>query len=117
MATEPTPYRRLPGHGSGALENMTLYVGADHLLQVSSSGFTENYRRFYFRDIQSIVLRKSAHGKVWNAVWGSLFLLLAAIAAGTSGVAAIVWWGVAAIFLFLLAFNMGRGPTCVCQIR
>jgi hypothetical protein len=117
MATEPKPYRRLPGHGSGAFENLRLYLGSDHLLEVSSSGFTESYRRFYFRDIQTIVLRKSAHGKVWNAVWASIFLLLGAIASGVGGPAAIAWWMVAGIFLLVLALHIGRGPTCVCQIR
>jgi hypothetical protein len=117
MASEPKTYRRLPGHGSSAFENMRLYLGADHLLQVSSSGFTESYRRFYFRDIQAIVLRKSALGKVWNAVWASVFGLLAAIASGIGGPAAIAWWAVAGIFLLVLALNIGRGPTCVCQLR
>ena len=117
MASESKTHRRLPGRGSSAFESVRLYLGSDHLLQVSSSGFTETYRRFYFRDIQTISLRKSAHGKAWNAVCASIVVLLGAIASGIGGPAAIAWWAVAGIFLLVLALNLGRGPTCVCRIR
>ena len=117
MAGTPKTYQRLPGTGNSAFEYVNLYQASDHLLQVSASGFTESYRRFYFRDIQSIVVRKSAHGKVWNTVWASIFGLLAVIALGSGGAAGAVWGAVAGIFLLALALNIARGPTCVCQIR
>ena len=117
MAGPPKPYQRLPGTGNSAFEYVNLYQASDHLLQVSASGFTESYRRFYFRDIQSMVVRKSTHGKVWNAVWASIFGLLAAIAFGSGGAAGAVCGAVAGIFLLALAFNIARGPTCVCQVR
>jgi hypothetical protein len=117
MARTAHPYRRLPGTGSGVLESTRLYLGADHLLQVASSGFTERYRRFYFRDIQSITLRKSMHGKVWNIICVLVAFLPGVLAQGASGAARFAWWSVAGIFLLLLALNILRGPTCVCQIR
>lgn len=117
MARLPNPYRRLPGTGSGVFEHVRLYAGADHLLQVSSSGFTETYRRFYFRDIQAVTLRGSIHGKVWNGVWGFLAFLPAIVALQVGSPAAVVWWGITGIFLLLLAINVARGPTCVCQVR
>jgi hypothetical protein len=117
MAKLPNPYRRLPGTGSGAFETVRLYQASDHLLQVSSSGYTETYRRFYFRDIQGFIVNESGKGRNWNGVWGILgsLCVIAAIQAG--GPAAIVWWGIAGIFLLLLIINMAGGPTCVCQIR
>lgn len=117
MAQASKPYRRLPGTGSGAFETVRLYLGTDHLLQVSSSGFTETYRRFYLREIQSITLRKSMHGKVWNVILVVVVFLLGMIALQTGGPAGFVWWGVAGVFLLLLALHLARGPTCVCQIR
>ncbi len=117
MARQPNPYRRLPGTGSGAFETVRLYAGADHLLQVSSSGFTETYRRFYFRDIQTFALRESMHGRVWNGIWGFLAFLPVIAALQMNGPALFVWWGVTGIFLLLLAINVTRGPTCVCQVR
>ena len=117
MSTLPNPYHRLPGIGSSLSEHVRLYLAADHLLQVSSSGFTETYRRFYFRDIQAITLRESMHGKVWNGVWGFLAFLPAIVALQVGGAATVVWWGITGIFLLLLAINIARGPTCVCQVR
>jgi len=117
MANEPLTYRRLPGRGRGAIENVSLYLGPDHLLQVASSGFTESYRRFYFRDIQAISLRASLHGKVWNAIWGFLAFVPAVIGLQVANPAALVWWSVACVFFLLLIINIARGPTCACQIR
>jgi hypothetical protein len=117
MAKLPNPYRRLPGTGSGVFEHVRLYLAVDHLLQVSSSGFTEIYRRFYLRDIQAISLRESMHGKVWNGIWGFLAFLPAIVALQVGGAATVVWWGITGIFLLLLAINITRGPTCVCQVR
>jgi hypothetical protein len=117
MAKASSPYRRLPGIGRGAFQTARLYLAADHLLQVSSSGFTETYRRFYLRDVQSITLRKSMHGKVWNGLWLVIAFLLGLIAQEGAGPAEFVWWSVAGIFVLLLVLNIARGPTCVCQIR
>ena len=117
MPGEPISYRRLPGLGSSAFEQSRLYLGPDHLLLVTSSGFTESYRRFYLRDIQAITLRKSVRGQVWNGIWGFLTLMGAIIAFQLSGAAMFVWFGIAGIFLALLLVNFGRGPTCLCQVR
>lgn len=117
MDSQPNPYRRLPGTGSGAFETVRLYQAADHLLQVSSSGFIETYRRFYFRDIQAIVVHETVKGRNWNAVWTFLGALCVIAALQVGNPAAIVWWSVAGIFLLLLILNIAGGPTCVCQIR
>ena len=117
MATPTIPYRRIRGLGTSAFEYVRLYVGPDHLLSVTSSGYSETYKRFYFRDIQSITVRKSNLGKVWNIVWGVLFWIFGiAVALEAGGGAMYFWMGVAAIFLILLAWNIGLGPTCVAQI-
>jgi hypothetical protein len=117
MATTTLPYRRVRGLGTSAFEYVRLYLGPDHLLMVSSSGYTENYKRFYYRDIQAMAVRKSNHGKVWNIVWGVLFWIFGlAVAFDAGGGAMFFWLGVAAIFLTLLVLNIGRGPTCVTQI-
>ena len=118
MAKTSTLYRRLPGIGSGAFETVRLYLASDHLLQVSTSGFRETYRRFYFREIQLLALRDSMHGRVWNGVWGFLAFLPALVALQVNIPATrVIWWGLAGIFLLLLAINIARGPTCVCQVR
>jgi len=117
MPAENISYRRLPGTGSSAFEQVKLYQGPDHLLLVASSGYNENYKRFYFRDIQAITVRASARGKVWNAIWGLLTLSAAAIALQVGGVAFVVWSIIAGIFFILLAVHFAFGPTCICQIQ
>ena len=56
---EPIVYRKLPGDFRGFFRRNSLWMGDDHLLQVDSSRFSETYKRFYLRDIQSIIVRKS----------------------------------------------------------
>jgi hypothetical protein len=107
----------LSGRGSSAFEQSRLYLGPDHLLLVTSSGYSESYRRFYLRDIQAITVRKTVRGQVWNSILAFLTLLAVIIAFQLSGAAMFIWSGIAGILLALLAVNFGRGPTCLCQIR
>jgi hypothetical protein len=118
-------YQRLPGRGirSRSVFAVThtycrLWQGPDHLLSVESEGYTEDYKRFYYRDIQAIVLRQTDRGKYWNMLCGVPVLALSLIALGVgNAVGAGVAWGFAGLFLLLLAINWLRGPTCVCQLQ
>lgn len=109
-------YQRLPGRGRTFLGSSTLWLGPDHLLAVDGRGYSENYRRFYYRDIQAIVTSRTSR---WIAM-ASLFGL---------GVCAVGWgffaasfefrpfWVIPAIPLLLLfILNLIYGPTCVCRI-
>ena len=117
MSAPPVSYKRVPGLGSGAFENSRLYVGPDHLLLVGSTAWSESYRRFYFRDIQAVIIRTSAWGKIQNAVWALLFFLVAIIAIQVSDIGAIIAWIIASLFALGLIVNTLRGPTCVCHIQ
>ena len=116
MANESIPYVKLRGTGSNVVERISLYLAPDHLLQVSSAGYSESYLRFYFRDIQAITVRKTAWGLIFNIVWGVLAALFLALAVD-SAEAAIAWGIVGGIFLGLLLMNLFAGPTCVCEIQ
>ncbi|HEV8038312.1 MAG TPA: hypothetical protein VGP62_05565 [Bryobacteraceae bacterium] len=54
MTTQPQ-YRKLHGR-SGIFVRDSLWMGADHLLSVRRNPFSESYRRFYFADIQAVVV-------------------------------------------------------------
>src|SRR5437016_13358775 len=54
MARRNFPYRRLPGKQRGWIRKSSLWEGEDHLLLVRGTRFAEDYRRFYYRDIQAI---------------------------------------------------------------
>lgn len=117
MAKTPKDYRKLPGRGATLTHYVRLYMGPDHLLQVSSTGFTESYKRFYFRDIQAITVRKTYVGKATNAVLGATVAVFGVPALFTSAPVTIVLASLAALFAVALGVNIGLGPTCVCHLR
>jgi len=128
-APAPVFYRRLPGSGisrkGGSLLTITrttcrLWLGDDHLLQVESvGGYSESYKRFYFRDIQAIFfLRKTNSWQILNLVLGLLtgaFLLWTVLVKNTGGVIALgIFTGVFGLFLLV---NALRGPACSCLLK
>ena len=67
----PAPkYRKLPGRAAGFGEASRLYLSGDHLLLVTATGFSESYRRFYLRDIQSITARRTVAWEFGNGAFG-----------------------------------------------
>lgn len=123
---EENEYQRLPpllsrrrkqGLISVTTMRSRLWLGADHLLCVDSIWYSEDYKRFYFRDIQAVVIRRTENGRIVNVVFGVLAVppLIAAIA--TSGGWLVFWFIVAAFFLLLLLMNTLYGPTCITSLR
>jgi hypothetical protein len=117
-------YRRLPGRGlrregfvAVARTWGTLWLGRDHVLSVDTHLFSEDYKRFYFRDIQAIVIGKTRRGMVLNIVF-SLFtaswLLIAINQSEPIGVT--LWLIVTGVFAVMLGINAWRGPTCTCYL-
>jgi hypothetical protein len=92
-------------------------MGDDHILAVDSNGFSEDYKRFYFSDIQTIITRKTRRGATWSIV---LALILACSLMGALFLekepARIFFWVFSGTFLVLLFINILRGPTCICHI-
>lgn len=68
MKTAFGEYRRL---AKSALGFSSLWLGEDHLLYVRGSGFllpfSEEYKRFRYRDIQSVAMAKTS-GLAWGAI-------------------------------------------------
>jgi hypothetical protein len=111
------------------MSRTSLWLAEDHLLFVDSSGYTETYKRFYFRDIQAITTQQTDRGRVWSIVLGvafifSLFIFLMtqpkSSPAGWSGgeIAGEIFLGFfMAVFIVLLAVNFFSGPTCKTFLR
>lgn len=118
MPAAPIPYRKLPGRGYGFGESSRLYLTADHLMLVTAVGFHETYRRFYFRDIQAVTLRKTVTGAVLTAILGTglAFITIGLASANTPG-ETIGWSIPTGFFLGLLLYNLFSGPTCACEIH
>lgn len=74
----------------------SLWLGPDHLLKIRQSGFTEEYLRFYYRDIQTIIVRRTT---TWWWSYGAfgicLFLLALPFAIGFAiGIARATRWDI-----------------------
>jgi hypothetical protein len=118
MAKKQREYRRLPGKGSSFLIGIaTLWLGTDHLLSIDSKRVSEDYKRFYYRDIQGIITRKTVVGKVQNVFLGLFFGLFGLVCLPAEGGASIFFGILAGMFLLVLLINCWRGPTCVCHIQ
>ena len=75
MPNSAREYRKLPGIGRDVATYSRLYLGPGHLLVVNSTGFTESYKRFYFQDIQAIVLCRTRSRLIWNIILSVPLLL------------------------------------------
>jgi hypothetical protein len=124
MAATEREYRRLPGAvHTGIAIRSRLWAGRDHLLAVYSSGYSENYKRFYFRDIQAVILRKTRTARTINEILTPLACIILAlalslsIAGGFDDGFAIFWWILGAVLLAFLVPNILMGPTCVCHLK
>jgi hypothetical protein len=113
MANEIPAYQRLPGKKKGFLiGHHTLWQGADHLLQIYSRLGVEDYKRYYFDDIQAIITRKTGSGRIQNIVIGSLSGLFCLFAVASGGGWGIFLATIAAVILLILLINILKGPTC-----
>ena len=111
-----TPYRRLPGRSRHWMGVTTLWLGPDHLLLVDGRGYTESYRRFYYRDIASIVTRSTRTAGLWTAALSLLLLGIVAAAALTGPDGRAYWAIPGAPILLFLAVNVARGGSCMALI-
>lgn len=111
-------YVKLAGRGSFTTFQARLWLAKDHILQVTSTGYTENYKRFYFRDIRGMTVTQTSWRVYWNIIW----LLLAALAVVPilfSQEALIVWvfGSVSGLFLLGAVINSLKGTTCQFHIQ
>jgi hypothetical protein len=127
MAKTPKEYQRLPGRGMRVEGNRliavtrsfcSLWLGADHLLLVDRTGYTESYKRFYFRDIQAVMIRKTAKGAAGSLVLGLLAILFVLWALAVVNLPGrVTLWIIGGCFAFFTLVNFWLGPTCVAQIK
>jgi hypothetical protein len=116
LPTNAPPYRRLPGGFRGFIRKSQLWLGDDHILLVDSTRFSETYRRFYLRDVQSIIIRRTS-GFVVPYYWvllaaACIVLLLISIRHFKEW----LFWPpmvvLAAVAVYLYVANVFRSCTC-----
>ena len=98
----------------------SLWMGADHILLARTSLGSEEYRRFYFKDIQAIIVRETGRQTYLHITFIVLLLIVLAIN--------LVGWNGSAFSIFVLGIslllfsspivvNHLLGPCCEVQIR
>lgn len=112
----PSQYRPLLGKRRTLLGNSSLWLGPDHLLSVRSYrlSFREEYRRYYFREIQAICLQDLSGVSIVR--WWDVVALVAILLLAMFAVKGWVSGGIIACLALLYIAAMLRRPTCRCSI-
>ena len=118
-------YVRLPGrrYSSMRFSRSSLWLGTDHLLHVINRGYTEEYKRFDYRDIQALMIRATSTGTILSIILG----VIAGINIFILALGRFVWsWSQVALIplaissgFWALCFllELAAGPTCSCYLR
>ncbi len=111
------------------MSRSSLWLGDDHLLCVESAGYSETYKRFYFRDIQAVTIQQTMRYQWLNGIAAFIFLSFFALSLATlpktspslwsSGEIAggIVLAVVLGLCVLLLLANLFCGATCKTGVR
>jgi hypothetical protein len=127
MAAVTRQYEKLPGRTSYFAGVAKLWAHQDYLLAVTTYFGVENYRRYFYRDIQALMIRRTRARFWWNLGFGVCAVLLGCGALGFwlasrrpeanlanfSIGSAIALSVLAGLFVFALIWNSVRGATCV----
>jgi hypothetical protein len=122
--TSPIVYRKLRGRGrptQGLVtspETHRLWLGPDHLLLVQTTYWSEEYKRFYFRDIRAVTIKSNGRNPGIPIALGLAGLASAGIGWAATSVGAHVTSGIAVVaFLVPAAIYAMHGPGCRCYLR
>ncbi|UCF91357.1 MAG: hypothetical protein JSW39_24290 [Desulfobacterales bacterium] len=117
MARKPRTYQRLPGKKKGFLVgSYTLWQARDHLLHIYSRFGVEDYKRFYWADIQALITRKTLAGKIQNIIMGGFCGFFALLTLLCNHWGAVCFGVLSGTVLVLILVNALRGPTCETHI-
>ncbi len=118
MNKNETSYVRIIGWGVRTRQGTySLWLGPDHLVNVCRHAYVEDYQRFYFEDIEVMILR-STTTYVTQIIVLSVFLLVSICIFLLKTDAAIVLGSIlSAAFALILMIHLWRGSSCTCHLR
>jgi len=108
-------YKKLLKRGADLVSRYQLWQAEDHLLLVKECFTTEEYKRFYYSDIQALVIVLTPAYMMGLSVLGILSVAL--LSAAVFSEEKMVFGTMAGVFLFLLLVHLGSGRTCKCWIQ
>jgi hypothetical protein len=115
MTPAQATYRRLPGAKRRPLRKATLWLSSDHILAVDSHRFTEEYKRYYFKDIQAIIVTQmsAAASRTIDLVVVIVVVILALVAWRIESRGTAIATG---LVLFGYLMQKMLGPICSCHL-
>ena len=116
MKQNPPAYKKLSRKFFTLFTRRTLWKGPDHLLWVDRAMMHEIYKRFYYKDIQAMVVIKNNNMQIFNLAWGGLALVLGIIAFSGPGVPYFSG-SFALLSMLLLAINLMMGHCCEVRLK
>lgn len=116
MASNPE-YKKLSGRAGSLVSHCQLWKGSDHLLLVQEIGCAEEYKRFYFADIQAFITIRSAAYLLWALVFSVAALFMVGAYFSVEEVGRVVWLFVIGGTIAALIIHLVRGPTCKCWVQ
>jgi len=119
MKNNTKKYKRLPGRKRKFVGKDTIWAGADHMLLVESTGMSEDYKRFYYKDIQSISITRTKTEIIKNSfisVLALLFFLMASSFLKSEEGLSIFLFIISSVFFLFLIINLIQGASCICWI-
>ncbi|MFI5338152.1 MAG: hypothetical protein ACHQ5A_15295 [Opitutales bacterium] len=110
-------YRKLPGRRRGFWHGASVWMGSDHLLAVRSLRFREEYKRFYLRDVQAIVVAECPRFHISTRAFGIAVLWLVAYLAADRVASELTTalWTVAALLVVAWLY-ISAAHSCTCRI-
>jgi hypothetical protein len=94
----------------------SLWLAEDHLLSIDSASYAEEYKRFYFRDIQAFFICPTGRRAIWNGILAAL-LIMHLLVFGWMGASATTLVIVAVVLAIPLVLNNLAGPACKVYLR
>lgn len=117
MAPAAETYRRLPGRRRGLGSSASLWMGSDHILLVKSAWYREEYKRFYLRDIQAIVVAPCARFYVSTPMLiGALLWLLPGFGISFWPARVGIVWGIGTLAMAATWLAISIASSCRCRL-
>jgi hypothetical protein len=115
MPKTPRTYERLSRPATSVGSYRSLWIAADHLLLVNSTGYNEDYQRIQFSDIKGFFVIPSDRRLAWHVTWIILGLFSGVFMTNTlySGRQPYVSGTLFALSLFFFGWNQLLGPSCI----
>jgi hypothetical protein len=96
----------------------TLWLAKDHMLQIEHTGYSEEYKRFYYRDIQSITVRRDNRALAWTIFFVAMLGIgIAMMLQSDSNGGWFFGLMFASLFTLFLIINLLKGASCISHIK